>query len=127
MTDYSLNTKEIQKGTKCIVAGLFSMKDENIKNHVSEVTELIQNKGGVVVGSIIQRRGVSRSKKEGGSKKMSLPMNAATFIGSGKANELKSMVDLEGAEIIVFLNKLTTAQKYNLYELTDCTILSAVF
>lgn len=123
MTSFKFNNASEVKGKKCIIAGLFSSKEESVENYVSEVTKIIDNNSGKVVGSLIQRRGVSRSNKPGGSKSMKAPMSAATFIGQGKANELKDLVNTEGAEVVVFLNKLSGTQKRNLSELTNCNII----
>lgn len=123
MTNFILKIESEVKGKKCILAGLVSMKVESIEKNISEATEIIEKNGSKVVGSIIQRRGVSRSKKPGGSKKMDAPMNAATFIGQGKADELKELVNTQGAEVIVFLNKISGTQKRNLSDLTHCNII----
>lgn len=113
--------KLIQK--KCLIVGLFSMKYENIELKINSVKRLIALNNGIVIGNFIQRRGVSRAKKVGGSKKLDKPMNLATFIGKGKAEELAKLSVESNAEIIVFMNKLSEGQKQNLSEMTKCEII----
>jgi len=122
MATFRLRDTSEVKGKKCIIAGLFSAKEENIENFFSEAVKIILENGGEVVGRVIQRRGVSRANKPGGSKSMDSPMSAATFMGRGKADELKDLVNAEGAELVVFLNKLSGTQKRNLSELIRCNI-----
>lgn len=55
--------KVVQK--KCVIVGLFSMKDENIELKINSVRRLIELNNGIVIGNLIQRRGVSRAKKVG--------------------------------------------------------------
>lgn len=113
--------KIIQK--KCLIVGLFSMKEKNIELKINSVKSLIELNKGIVVENLIQRRGVSRAKKVGGSKRLDEPMNSATFIGKGKAEELAKLSRETNAEIIVFINKLSETQKKKLSEMTNCEII----
>jgi len=108
---------------KCLIVGLFSMKEKNIELKINSVKKLIELNKGIVVENLIQRRGVSRAKKVGGSKKLDEPMNLATFIGKGKAEELAKLSTETNAEIIVFMNKLSENQKQNLSKMTKCEII----
>ncbi len=113
--------KLIQK--KCLIVGLFSMKEKNIEHKINSVKNLIELDKGIVVENLIQRRGVSRAKKVGGSKKLDKPMNLATFIGKGKAEELAKLSAETNAEVIVFMNKLSKNQKQHLSDMTKCEII----
>jgi len=126
MSSYKFTQEETIKGKRCLLVGLFSMKEDGIDTKINDVTALVEEKGALVVGRLIQRRGVSRSKKPGGSKNMNMPMSAATFIGQGKAKELEALVISENAEIVVFLNILSGTQKRNLSEQTGCKILECM-
>ena len=44
------------------------------------------------------------------------------FIGSGKADELKSLVDATGAELVIFDHALSPAQERNLERLLQCRV-----
>ena len=46
---------------------------------------------GLIVGVLIQRRGISRSKTQGGAKKLEQPLDSTTYISKGKANLLKKL------------------------------------
>ena len=112
-------------GKRCLIAGQFSMKDDKISTQLNELTESIEKLGGIVVGQLFQRRGVSRANKPGGSKSTTLnaPLDAATYIGKGKAIELQMLSESTHADIIVFFNPLSGTQKRNLAELTQCEII----
>ena len=77
---------------------------------------------GKVVGEIIQRRGVSRDKRPGGSKRMDLPMNPTTFIGKGKVDEIKTLCKETQADGVIFLNPLNSTQINNVESEIDCWV-----
>lgn len=108
---------------RCLIVGLFSMKEKNIVTHLANVKSVIEENSGIVVGSLIQRRGVSRAKKVGGMKKLEKPMSPSTYLGKGKAQELAKLSKLTEAQKIVFFHKLSDGQKRNLFEMTNCQII----
>ncbi len=99
------------------------MKDGEIDTQLDALASLVERSGGAVVGRLYQRRGVSRSKKPGGSKALNTPMDAAFYIGKGKAVELKELVTSNNADTVIFINKLSGTQIRNLTELTNCRII----
>ncbi|MCO1336790.1 hypothetical protein MO867_20905 [Microbulbifer sp. OS29] len=98
------------------------MKTQNIDESLAEASSEIKNIGGLVVGGLIQRRGVSRTKKVGGSKRLDSPMNSATYLGKGKAFELAEIATIECADTLIFLNKLSGTQIRNLAKITGCRV-----
>jgi 50S ribosomal subunit-associated GTPase HflX len=108
---------------KCLIVGQFSMKDKSIDSQIDCVKQLIEFNEGNVIGTMIQRRGISRAKKVGGTKTLNNPMNSATFIGKGKAKELVELSAKTSAETIVFMNNLSVGQKNNLAEMTKCEVI----
>lgn len=117
-------SKECFFERRCVIAGLFSMKDEEISEKLDSIESLISANGGRVVGRLYQRRGVSRSDKPGGTLDLDKPMSAATYIGRGKASELKELVESCNADMVVFINSLSGTQIRNISEITGCETVS---
>lgn len=69
------------------------------EEHLQELARLTDTAGGDVVAVVRQR--------------IQAP-NAATYIGSGKAEELREMVEASGAELVIFDEDLTPGQGTNL-------------
>lgn len=72
-----------------------------IEESLDELAQLVETAGGVPCARLIQRR--ERPSPH-------------TFIGKGKVDELKEVVEAEGAELVVFDDELTPAQVRNLEE-----------
>ena len=112
------------KGARCILAGLVSAKSDNVSEFEEKlINQLAQNEG-ILVGKVIQRRGVSRSNKPGGVGRMDAPLDPATYIGKGKAIELAKLVETESANLIVFINPLSSSQILRLEEITQCSVIT---
>src|SRR6185437_5120540 len=92
---------------RAIVAALVSAKATDTDARIRELTALLKTRGIAVVGSVIQRRGVSRSQSPGGTTRMDAPMSPATFIGPGKVRELASLAREHEATVVYFLNALS--------------------
>ncbi|MBE0567733.1 MAG: GTPase HflX [Krumholzibacteria bacterium] len=73
-----------------------------------ELGRLVETAGGLVVGELEQRRARPES---------------ATFLGSGKLEELKELVAGTEATMVVFDNDLSPAQGRNLEKAVDCKVL----
>ena len=85
---HQIENAEKIRHQRCLIVALFSMKEKDIERHLENVESIINSNGGIVVGKLVQRRGVSRAKKPGGVKKLDSPLNSSTFIGKGKVEEL---------------------------------------
>ena len=79
-----------------------------IEESLDELEELVGTAGGEVTG-----RGTQRLDK----------VNAATFIGPGKAREFADQCSEEGVDTVVFDEELTPAQGRNLEKVFECKIL----
>ena len=119
-------TRRNVDGCGCIVVGLFSMKDNKIEEKLHTAQTIVESQGGTILCTVVQRRGVSRSRKAGGAKKLSSPLSSVTWIGKGKAEELCELAHRHSADIIIFLNDLSTKQRENWAQLTNCRILTCV-
>jgi GTPase len=69
------------------------------EDHLEELTQLITTAGAAVVKSVIARRPAP---------------DAATYVGKGKAEELKKLAEDQGVTLIVFDDDLSPAQVRNL-------------
>jgi GTP-binding protein HflX len=74
------------------------------EEHLDELEKLIETAGGVVVEKVFARRKAP---------------DAATWVGSGKAEEIKRLADGRQATLIVFDDDLSPAQTRNLEKITD--------
>jgi 50S ribosomal subunit-associated GTPase HflX len=113
------------KGCRCVIAALVSAKDKQAPSRLGALRALVESLGGSVVGTVVQRRGVSRASKPGGVKQLNAPMNAATVLGAGKVEELAALAGSTGANTVIFLNALSASQVARLGELTGCRVLQA--
>ncbi len=81
---------------------------EDIEVNLDELEELVKTAGAVVVGRLVQ-------KKDG--------IDKATYIGSGKTEELKELVIATGATGVVCDDELSPMQLKNLEEILDTKIM----
>ncbi|WP_397363866.1 hypothetical protein [Olleya sp. R77988] len=108
-------------GKKIIISGLVSLK-LNLEEYLIPIRSQIINQGGKIIGELVQRRGVSRSKKPGGSKMLDLPLSSRTYISKGKIEELKKLSNNLNPDIIVFINNLTESQIQNIENLIEIKV-----
>ena len=76
----------------------------DIENSLDELEELVKAAGGLVVSRVIQRK---------------ISINAAYFIGTGKAEEIKNYCDELDITTVVFNDELSGAQLRNLEKVID--------
>lgn len=72
-------------GEKIIISGLISSKID-LNEFLIPIRKIINDNGDEIIEEFVQRRGVSRSNKPGGSKSLNLPLSNRTYISIGKAN-----------------------------------------
>ncbi|MCK1234545.1 HflX GTPase family protein [Streptococcus uberis] len=87
------------KQERVILLGVALQKTENVDMSMKELASLAKTAGAEVVGSYTQKREKYDSK---------------TFIGSGKLEELKAMVEAEEVDTVIVNNRLTPRQNSNL-------------
>jgi hypothetical protein len=100
---------------RCLITGLLSAKTD-ADTVIGQATQQITSQGGVVVGSAIQRKGVSWSKGPGGSKKTHLPMNVQMVLGSGKVTEVMQACEQLQVDVVVFVGEISASQSARLAE-----------
>ena len=99
MTDFK-NTARLDRQEKTILVGvLLPDGDYNPEDPLDEVRGLTKTAGLIVVGSLLQKR---------------QHVDIGTYIGSGKVDELKGLIEAHEADLVVFDNDLGPAQTRNL-------------
>jgi len=95
---------------KVIAAGLVlpDLARSVAEEHLEELSKLIETAGGEVVARSLTKRPAP---------------DPATFIGSGKAEELKSLAEQHRATLIVFDDDLSPAQVRNLEKVTGVKVI----
>jgi 50S ribosomal subunit-associated GTPase HflX len=111
-------------GTRCIIASLVSAKDRDADGRLKQLADAIASRGGQVVETLVQRRGVSRARGPGGVRKMDAPLTAATLFGSGKVRELALLVDTTAATLLVVPNPLKSPQRERLESAIGCKVVA---
>jgi 50S ribosomal subunit-associated GTPase HflX len=107
---------------RAIIAALVSAKATDTDERIGALTAALAVRGVEVVATLVQRRGVSRSKSPGGAKHLDAPLSNATFIGPGKVEELAQLVSDHKASVVFFLNDLSSAQAQRLASLAGCPV-----
>ena len=93
---------------KCILARLVSPDDAFTDDPLEEMSGLAQSAGTEVLGGVVQKRETPDPK---------------TFLGKGKVNELKQLVEMHSAELIIFDNNLSPSQTRNLEKATGTKVI----
>ncbi len=93
---------------KAVIVGVYLEGEGKAKNPLSELRALAEAAGTSVVGELIQRR----RKPEG-----------ATYLGSGKVEQLKELIQASDANVVIFDNDLGPAQTKNLEEILKVKVL----
>ena len=94
------STERLDRREKTILAGVILADAEFVhEDPLDEIRGLADTAGLVVVGSMVQKR---------------QQPDIATYIGSGKVDELKELVQAHEADLVVFDNDLGPAQTRNL-------------
>lgn len=100
------------KAEKAILAGLdaavFTREETATEQTLDELEALLQTAGGTCVGKLLQSRPAPDSH---------------SFLGEGKAEELRAAVEETGAEMVIFDNDLSPSQIRSLEEITGVTVI----
>lgn len=110
-------------GRSVILVGLFSAKIQPPEVELARHAARLEAQGAKIVAQVIQRRGVSRSKRPGGAGRMNVPMDPATYLGKGKVEEIAERRRTTGAELVVVCAKLSPSQLANLERIIGCRVL----
>ena len=102
----------LQIKEKAVLAGLradcFAKQAQATDESLEELEALLQTAGGVCTAKVLQSRHAP---------------DPHSFVGEGKAQEIRQLVQTTGAQMVVFDNDLSPSQIRALEELTDATVL----
>ena len=84
---------------RCVLARIIGPQDAFTENPLDEMKGLAESAGTQVLGGIVQRRETPDPK---------------TFLGKGKVAELKQLVEMHEADLVIFDNDLSPSQTRNL-------------
>ena len=102
------SSKTVPEKTIAVGLVLPTLSRSVAEEHLAELEKLIETAGGVVVERELARRPSP---------------DPATFVGKGKAEQLKTLVDATGATLIVFDDDLSPAQARNLEKITGAAVI----
>ena len=113
-------------GSRVVIAALVPATGDEDKPLLEAVERAVPKAGGIVVGILVQRRGVSRSHNPGGAHSMRQrhSMQRATLLGKGKVTELVELIRVTNADTVLFCNRLTEKQRATLETITGASVLS---
>lgn len=102
---------KVNKERVVIVGVQTSESDFNFEYSLKELEQLTQTAEGVVVGQIVQKR--SR-------------VDSRTYLGKGKVDELRQLVEEVEADTVIFNQGLTPGQTRNIQEIVETKVLDRV-
>ena len=101
-----------RKPEKAILAGLdagvFSQAESATEETLLELEALLETAGGACVGRLLQSR---------------MAPDPHSFLGEGKAEELRQAVEATGADMVIFDNELSPSQIRSLEAITGVTVM----
>ncbi|MFO8081710.1 MAG: GTPase HflX [Armatimonadota bacterium] len=105
--DYHDNQQEQSEVERAILVGIDDLQGRS-RRSMRELIELAKTAGAQVIDLVTQRRDSP---------------DIRTFIGAGKVEELASLVEGEGADLVIFNAELSPVQNRNLVRALDCKVL----
>ena len=103
-----MSTNQVSEKVIAVGVVLADQTRRVAEEHLDELEKLIESAGGVVVAKILAKRNAP---------------DAATWIGSGKAEEVKRLAAKESATLVVFDDDLSPAQARNLEGIIDTKVI----
>ncbi len=95
-------------GELCVLARMIPQRDSLPEHPLEELSGLAETAGATVVAGVIQRRDHP---------------DQTTYLGKGKIAEVKGLVDLHDADMVVFDNDLSPSQTRNLEKALEVKVL----
>ena len=97
---------------RVILAGVHTGRTDAINDtteeSIEELAELVNTAGGEVICSVVQNKS---------------DLEAGTYMGEGKLEELKDAVELYGADMVVFDDELSPVQTRNISDFLGVKVL----
>ncbi len=109
MREENVRIQDQERAQWAILVGMHTggRTEISIEDSMDELAELAAAAGAEVRGRLVQNRPT---------------IDAATYIGKGKVEEVRVAVETEGAEIVIFNDELSGAQIRNLEAALDCKV-----
>ena len=99
----------IERAVLCgLCADCFKKEEQATDQSLDELEALLETAGGVCVGKVLQNRHAP---------------DPHSFVGEGKAEEIRQLAERHGAEMVIFDNDLSPSQIRALEEITGATVL----
>ena len=110
MIEKQKNISTTNEPEKAVLVGIIldQQDDRQAKEYIDELDFLAKTAGIVAVKHFVQR--------------LNMP-NSRTFIGTGKAEEIKAYIKENDIELVIFDDELSPSQMRNLEKLLECRIL----
>jgi len=108
MEDLERSTSTVIKERAILVACLLPGNQNDPHDPLGELRSLADTAGAIVIDEVLQ----NKQKVE-----------AATFIGSGKVNEIADMVKAQKIDVVIFDNDLSPSQIGNIEEIVCCKVI----
>jgi len=105
MTDITENGEQKEK---VILVGVSLSDNDDTMDSLAELEELAKTAGAVTAGVVVQNRE---------------RISPATYIGSGKVQEVRSLLESTGADSVICDDELSPAQFHNLTEQLDAKVM----
>jgi hypothetical protein len=112
--------------SRVVIAGVLPAgADANLV--LQKAQAFLQQNRNILLGSVLQRRGVSRSSRPGGAPaaRRGAALRSATYLGSGKTTALARLCRAQNPDVVVFLNDLSRSQVRRLESVTECPVVLA--
>jgi GTP-binding protein HflX len=106
--DQTRNTLKVASEKAVLAAVMLPDMTVDPNDPLGELRSLVDTAGAIVVDELMQ----NRSKPD-----------SATFMGSGKVEELAELVVMHGAQVVIFENDLSPRQIANVEEIVKCKVL----
>ena len=102
----AIKIEEIEE--KVILVGVSENDGDDAEDSLLELADLVKTAGAKVAGTLIQKRE---------------KIHPATYVGTGKVQEIADLIDMTGATGVVCDDELSPAQMKNLEELLDIKVM----
>jgi len=103
---------EIKSYEKIVIVGVQTdQSDRDFRYSLDELTQLVENAGGEIVGEITQKRN---------------KIDVKTVVGKGKVNELKHLVEETNASTVVFNHELSPSHTRNIQDEVEAKVIDRV-
>ena len=101
-----IEVEDVQE--RFLLVGVSEHDEDDTKDSMEELKELVKTAGGAVAGSVIQNRE---------------HMHPATYVGKGKTEEIRELLAQTDADGIVCDDELSPAQIRNLSDLLETKVM----